>query len=336
MKFAKTLLQLFLVGVLATGNSANCAESQEAKEFKVLVVMSYEEKNPWVKEIREGIDASLKATSEIFYQFLDAKVDRPGGPKKAADAYELYQRIQPDGVIAADDDAQAWFVVPFLKDKVRTPVMFNGVNGSAEKYGYPASNVSGVLERAHVRESLAFIKQILPSIQSICFMTNDVPSGRDLRTQVESEKAGYPAKVNAFYLVKSAREIEELEKKLQAGCDTLFTDSLEGIVDDAAKPMNHAEITQVLSKVYRGPILGGNHYQVEQGSWAAVVKTGQEQGEKSGAMLLKAMHGTPLANLPIVQNNQGRRVINVSALDSRGVTIPPTVLRGSTLVRQQP
>lgn len=97
-----------------------------AAEFKVLVVMSYEANNPWVIEIREGIDSVLAASSEITYFYMDTKVSPAAGPRKGEEAYALYQRLQPDGVIVADDDAQAMFVVPFLKDKVRTPVMFNG------------------------------------------------------------------------------------------------------------------------------------------------------------------------------------------------------------------
>lgn len=156
--------------------------------------------------------------------------DRRGG----RNAGGFYQTLQPDGVIAADDDAQAMFVVPFLKDKVKTPVMFN--NDSAEKYGFPASNVSGILERAHVRESLAFAKQLIPAIRTACFLTNDVPAGRALRNQVEEEKETYPAKVSVFHQVKSTREMEALVKGGRSACDTILIDSLEGMVDYAARP----------------------------------------------------------------------------------------------------
>jgi ABC-type uncharacterized transport system substrate-binding protein len=307
-----------------------------AAEFKVLVVMSYEANNPWVIEIREGIDSVLAASSEITYFHMDTKVSPAAGPRKGEEAYALYQRLQPDGVIVADDDAQAMFVVPFLKDKVRTPVMFNGVNNSAAKYGFPATNVSGILERAHVRESLAFARQLIPSIRTACFMTNDVPAGRALRAQVEEEKETYPVKVGAFHLIRNTRGIDALVKNGHSACDTILIDSLEGIVDDAARPLNNKEVLEALRKVYSGPILGGNRYQVEQGAWAAVVKTGHEQGETSAEMLLKAMRGTPVARIPVVSNVRGQRVINVTALEAHQVVLKPTILRGATLVRQQP
>lgn len=311
------------------------ATAVTAAEFRVLVVMSYEAGNPWVMEIREGIDSVLRDSSEITYFHMDTKVAPADGAKKGEEAYALYQRLQPDGVIVADDDAQAMFTVPFLKDKVRTPVMFNGVNDSAAKYGFPASNVSGILERAHVRESLAFAKQLIPSIQTACFLTNDVPAGRALRAQVRAEKATYPVRVGTFFLLKSIREINAQARSGSSACDTLFVDSLEGIADDAARPLNNREVLEALSRVYGGPILGGNRYQVEQGAWAAVVKTGREQGETSAEMLLKAMRGTPVSQIPVASNVQGRRVINVTAIEAHKVVLKPNVLRGATLVRQQ-
>ena len=41
--------------------------------YKVLVVMSYEEDNPWCKEIREGIESVLSTSAELeyFYTHLE-------------------------------------------------------------------------------------------------------------------------------------------------------------------------------------------------------------------------------------------------------------------------
>jgi ABC-type uncharacterized transport system substrate-binding protein len=323
-------IPLLLAGIVGLAGAP-----ASAAEFKVLVVMSYEEQNPWVKEIREGVDSVLGASSEITYFYMDTKTNREGGAKKAEEAYALFQQLQPQGVIAADDDAQAMFVVPFLKNRVDTPVMFNGVNADAERYGFPATNVSGVLERGHIRESLAFIKQLLPSVRTACFITNNVPAGIALRAQVDAEKNSYPMKVNAFHLVGSVGELEALGTTLRTACDTLFVDSLEGIRSEAG-PLNNSDVLKVISKVYRGPILGGNRYQVEQGAWAAVVKTGQEQGETSAGMLLQAMRGTPVEKIPVARNSKGQRVINATVIESRGVPLRPIVLRGATLVRQQP
>ena len=307
-----------------------------AADFKVLVVMSYEEDNPWVREIREGIDGVLLPAAEITYFHMNTKANRDGGPARAEEASALFKSLQPNGVITADDDAVAMFILPYLKDKTATPVMFNGVNAAAEKYGFPNAHVFGVLEPAHARESLAFIKQILPSVRKACFMTADVPPGRALRSQVDAEKATYPISTSDFHLIRDNQQLEGLGKSLNANCDLLFVDSLEGILDRNGKTQTNKDVFPLIQRIFNKPILGANRYQVEQGALAAVVKTGQEQGERSAEMLLQAMRGKSVSSLPVTQNSRGQRVINVSALERMGIMPQPSVLRGAALVRQQP
>ncbi|RDE19099.1 ABC transporter substrate-binding protein [Motiliproteus coralliicola] len=307
-----------------------------AEPFKVLVVMSYEEQNPWCEEIKQGIDSVLAPSSEISYFYMDTKVDPAGGPAKAEQALAAYQALQPDGVITVDDNAQSMLVVPSLKDKVSTPIMFAGVNAAASKYGYPNSHISGILERAHVRESLAFAKQLFPSIDRACLVTNDVPSGRALQKQVEADRAKYPVPARQFFLASNTAELDKFGESFRQSCDALFVDSLEGIKDAYQQSMTNQQVLSYLKTLYPGPILGGNRYTVEQGAWAAVVKTGQEQGETAAEMLLQAMQGTPVEQIPVTINNKGERIVNVSALKANDVPLKPLVLRGATLVREQP
>ncbi|HMZ00400.1 MAG TPA: ABC transporter substrate binding protein [Burkholderiaceae bacterium] len=321
---------------VALGALWAAAATAQAAPYKVLVVMSYEEDNPWVREIREGIESALGPHAQISYVYMDTKRDRAGGPAKAAAAYEQFQQLQPDGVIAADDDAQSMFVVPYLKDRADVPVVFNGVNADAAKYGYPTAQITGVLERAHVHESLAFVRQLLPTAQTACFLTANVPAGAALKAQVDAEKAGYPMKVGAFHMVGRLTELQALGRGMNASCDALFVDSLEGIAGPDDKALDNREALAQIGRIYQGPILGGNRYQVEQGAWAAVVKTGQEQGELSANLLLQALQGTPVSRLPIVKNVRGQRVINVTAVEAHKLALRPQIIKGATLVRQQP
>ncbi len=65
--------------------------------------------------------------------------------------------------------------------------MFSGVNAEAEKYGFPNSHISGILERGHIRESIAFSRQLDPAIRSVAFIARDSPSGQALFQQYEKE-----------------------------------------------------------------------------------------------------------------------------------------------------
>ncbi len=123
--------------------------------------------------------------------------------------------------------------------------------------------------------------------------------------------------------------VEEFKKQ----SDLLCVEAINGILDENGKPLNTEQVTQIVSKAFRKPIIGANRFQVEFGALCAVVKTGQEQGQTAAKMLLKAMQGTPLSEIPITRNYKGKRVINVTVMEALGIKPKPIVLLGAELVR---
>ncbi|MBL8488646.1 MAG: hypothetical protein JNK22_16310, partial [Rhodocyclaceae bacterium] len=235
--------------------------SAAADPFKVLVVMSYEQDNPWCAGIRRGIDAVLAPFADVTYFYMNTKADFQGGPARAEEAAALFRELRPDGVIAADDDAQAMFVVPHLKGKVATPVMFCGVNADAGAYGYPDNQISGVLERGHVAGTLSLVSQLVPNVRRVCFLVGDSPAGRALEAQVAAERNSYPATVAGFFKARTVQDLRA-HARAMAGCDALYVDSLEGIADEAGRRLINREVFAVLEGLYKGPVLGANPYHV--------------------------------------------------------------------------
>jgi ABC-type uncharacterized transport system substrate-binding protein len=305
----------------------------EAASYKILVVMSYEEENPWCIQIKEGIDSVFAGNSDIKYFYMDTKKNIEGGDQKAKEAYALYIRFRPDGVIVADDNAQSMFVLPYLKDKVKTPVMFCAVNEEPEKYGYPASNVSGILERDFISESIAFAKQLVPSINTVWFLAKDSPSGRAIRKQVEIESDTYLAKFAGFKLVKTMKETLAVLEEYKKTCDALFITSTNGILDTDGQPLDNEQVTKTVAKYYKKPLIGANDFHVRYGVLCAVVKSGDAQGRMSAKMLLKAIKGTPIKHIPVTVNKYGKRMLNVTAMKELGVRPKRRVLVGTQLVK---
>jgi len=311
------------------------ALAQESKKFKVLVVFSYEEDMQWDKDIRQGIESVLAKTCEIRYFYMNTKMNFAGGQEKAKEAFALYQEFKPNGVIVADDDAQAMFVVPYMKDKVKTPLMFCGVNADAEKYGYPSSNVTGVLERLHFRESLAFVQQLVPSISTFAYMIKESPVGKLNTKQIESEINTFPAKFVTAKFPKTLKEAMSMTKELKEQCDLLVLSTMTGISDDDGKPMSDKQVVPILVKEFGKAVVGTEEQVVKAGALCSVFRTGQEQGETASTMLLKAMNGTPVSQIPITKNYQGKRMINVTALKALGITPKPAALKGAELVKTE-
>lgn len=302
-----------------------------AEKLKVLVVMSYEQDNPWCREIKNGIDSVLTETSEITYFYMDTKKNLEGGKQKAREAYDLFLKLQPDGVITVDDNAQSLFVVPYLKKKVSVPIMFCGVNAEAEQYGYPTSHISGILERGHIREGMAFAKLLLPSLESVFILAKESPSGRALVAQVQREKSTYVSKTTTVKLVKTMDEVKAVQGEIDKA-DAIFLLGMAGIKDSNGDSMGFPKVLLHISQMFPAPIIGVNRFHVTLGALCAVAKTGLEQGSTAGSMLLEAMQGIPVGDIPIRQNYQGKRVINVTIMKKMGITPKPAVLLGTELV----
>jgi ABC-type uncharacterized transport system substrate-binding protein len=322
-----TLLMLFLFRGTLYPAGAGVAP------YRVLVVMSYHETQPMEVEIRKGIESVLQGKAELHYVYLDTKYTPHRGEEKAATAYALYRELRPDGVIAADDDAQALFVVPYLRNRVTTPVMFCGVNAEPGRYGYPARNVSGIHERSHISESIAFLQQLVPSVKRIAFMAPDDTMGRIYKRQVEREARSYSATSLPVRLVTTLDEAKSTAMELRQQSDALLLLSMASIRDAAHNHPGDRQIFSSLSRQYGKPVISASDFEIRHGLLCAVVKSSQEQGATAARMLLRAMTGTAVSRIPLTSNYEGKRMINVTVMKSLGIRPRPIVLRGVELVK---
>jgi len=310
----------------------------QAAPFKVLVVMSYDNSFFWNKDIKDGIDSILGDKCKLSYVYLDtwrSKDNLEKGHAKAKETYELYQKLQPDGVIASDDNAQSMFVVPYLKDKVKTPIIFCGVNEDIQTYGYPTPNITGVIEVAHFRESIAFVQQLVPSIKTVGFMMLDRSTGQGFLQQFNKEKDSYPAKSAGFRLVQTLKDATAVIDDFKLRCDALLIDNMEGLPDENGNPLKEKDAIKLLTERFGKPTFCSNTKDVEYGVLCSVVKLGKEQGILGAEMLLKAMQGTPVSQIPVTRNKTGKRMLNVTVLKAMGINPKPEMLIHTEIVRTE-
>jgi ABC-type uncharacterized transport system substrate-binding protein len=301
-------------------------------ERKVLAVMSYHRGNTWQDEEREGIDSLLTGV-DVTYFYLDTKRNIEDGPARAAEAFALYEKLRPDAVLAADDHAQAMFVVPYLSGKVETPVVFLGVNDDASRYGFPSENVTGILEVKHVGESLALAQILVPSLQRVDVLYKDNRSNRMNVAQMRKKEASYSVKVVQYLSPETFTEALDIVLSPEREADAFFTFNLTGLTDEDGRPMEAAEIVRLLSQATRKPLIGADYYEVESGALCGVVKTGQEQGETAARMVLDLFGGGKIGEMPITRNSNGQRAINVTTAERLGIVLKGDAVLGSTLIR---
>ncbi len=335
MNMKRTFYRLIILLAVMLTYGLSPIMAEESRKFKVLVVMSYEEDFPWCREIREGIEPVLKNTCEITYFYMETKKNFNAGSQKAKEAFELFQQLKPDGVIAADDDAQAMLVLPYLKDTSKTPVVFCGVNAEPEKYGYPASNITGVLERLHFRESLSLVQMLVPSVRTFAYMIKESPVGALNYKQIEAELTTFPAKFVGAKFPKTLDEALAMIEEIKDQSDTLVLSTMTGITDRNNKILTDKEVIPIIAKKFGKSVIGTEQQVVKAGALCSVLRTGQEQGQTSAEMLLKAMQGTPVSQIPITRNHYGKRILNVQVMKELGIVPKPMLLQGIELVRTE-
>jgi ABC-type uncharacterized transport system substrate-binding protein len=303
-----------------------------ADACKVLVVSSYHESFFDTPNTNASIEEVLGAECTMTYLYLDAITDPAGVETKAQEAYLQYQTIQPDGVIAVGEEAQSAFVVPYLREKVKTPVMFCGIP-SPEKFDYPAANVSGISLHEPIGDAIVFAQQLVPEIATVGLLFADEPPAYNVIKQITSERDTYPVTVLDPVVVTTAEEAVKQAAALKDQCDALFIGPITKVVgaaipDFPSEQVLFAAIRQAFGKATFTIFPG----YIEAGLLGGVGRVVEEPGQVAAQMLQRAMSGTPVAELPITQTQFGQRVVNKTVLKELGITPSRQMLTGVDIV----
>lgn len=328
----KTFPLLMLIALVAGLSSPLLAlAGADFQGKKILVVMSYDDDSTMEVELKQTFDALLSGATLKYHQ-LNAKKDLAGARQKAAEAYRLFQDFAPDAVIAANDDAQELFVVPYLKNKVSTPVVFTGVNDDASKYGFPADNVTGVLEKKHYREGIRFAQLIDPRIHKVGLLYPDTLSQRKNVEQIEREKASYGVEISDIRQVATVEEMRSALRELSEKTDALLVLNPVGIRDKKGAAVSENALYKIIMETSDKPTIGVNEWEIREGILCGVLKLNTEQASLTVGLLDKILAGQPVKEVPITENHNGSRCLNVLTLKRLGIKLDPKVLIGTEIV----
>ena len=293
-----------------------------AAACKALVVVSYAEDFFWSQEIKQGVDEALQDHCELRYVYWDT-LGKPGTQASLAqETLKIYQEWQPDGVIAEGDDTQVFFVIPYLRNKVATPVMIAETFGDPTKYA--GQNVSGVPGNPRFRESMNFLRQLAPSVKSLFIIAQDnevAQAGAPLIRKIALElglTAPQPFLSNDHAAILA--KVEEIEPTY----DALYT-----------VPSLGKELVGQMVRNFGKPTVTSWREGVNFGILCGVNESGAEVGKLAGTMLDKAMKGTPVKDIPFASPEFGTRILNVDTLKALGIQPSRRVLAGVELIKTE-
>jgi hypothetical protein len=153
---ALAIAVIFILATIALP-SISGAKSQP----KCLFVSSYHKGYSWSDGVERGLRSVLAGQCELRQFDMDTKRHKSEKEKIAAAiaAKTLVEKWKPDIVITADDNAAKYFIKPYFKDHA-IPIVFAGVNWTAREYGFPYTNVTGIVEVAPIQPMLLKARDI--------------------------------------------------------------------------------------------------------------------------------------------------------------------------------
>ncbi len=290
---------------------------------KILWVDSYHQGYEWSDGIETGIRSVLEDTgAELKVIHLDTKRNAGDafGNESAANAKTEIDAFSPDVLIACDDNAQTYLVVPYFKD-TDLPVVFCGVNWDASIYGYPTQNVTGMIEVDLITQVVGHLKAYAQG-DRIGYLSSDTPTGR--KTAQIFNTRFFDGEMDVYFATSFA-EFKEMYVSVQEEVDILYIFNNAGLED-----WDQAEAEKFMAENAKVPV-GATLDWMAPYVLITVAKRSDEQGEWAAETALKILDGAPVADIPPVKNKEGRLILNLDMAKKLDIVFSPSLLRNADI-----
>ena len=314
---AKVIIGVVVVGVLAAGAAFFMLDKAEPR--RILFVDSYHQGYEW----SDGITAAVQQV--MADQNVVLRVHRMDTKRNTSEEYKqragllakaVVEEFNPDLIIATDDNAQKYLIAPYYRNS-EIPVVFAGVNWDASVYGYPARNITGMIEVSAVPEMLALIRRITPGqrVGSINGNTETV------RKEIKNYTDVLDLRFDEDRRVANFEEWKEAFLEMQDRVDILYmynNAGIEGWDNDEANDfvLQNARIPSGSVQPWMAPYV-----------LVTFTKDPYEQGEYAARTALRILDGESPADIPLVTNQRGKVLLNSELARALGLAIPAELLQ---------
>ncbi|MBN1963946.1 MAG: hypothetical protein JW910_04835 [Anaerolineae bacterium] len=311
---------------------------------RVLVLHSYDSGYLWEQELNQGILAGLNeggysngiGNLVMDYFWMDTK--RNTSPEYFSQIAEAAtQRIldtRPDVVIATDNNAIRLVLQPWTEEGI--PFVYAGLNDAPRNYELEdRPNVTGVLERAHIAQTLDWIKLVLPEAKRLTFLADDSITTAAYLTEVQMQLAGSTDfTVVGIYKTNSNTEWQRIVEEAQQTSDVLLLGTYTTLRDNNDRPISSTVLMGWTINHSSIPIVPLWEFGVQEGGLGGPVISGYTQGYEAALKAVQILNGTPAGDIPVSAPQRGKLTLNMVAARRWNVEFPLDLLEVSTVYDQ--
>lgn len=335
-KYFQVLFLVFIISGFSITMNSN-AEDNGGKVKKVLVVHSYHPEYEWVSSISRGIKRVFESEKDIivetFYMDTQNVEDEERLIQAGKKAREIISQWDPDIVIAADDNAQA-YVGKYYAGKDRPKVVFCGVSAAIETYGYPASNITGVTETSTLRYAVDFLDKRIAPVKSVSIIYDGSPATQSMFLYAKSEIENMGKKVVSFDIVENLDEWKsKISSYQQNKSDAILIISYNSVKDKKSGGIaSSEEVIKWASSISKIPIFGLSADIVDKGGLMGVTTSGIEHGREAALIALGLLHGKSISDFPVKAAKGTLVLINKNTAERLGITIDKELLENVDII----
>jgi ABC-type uncharacterized transport system substrate-binding protein len=300
------MIRAFLVAILSCALGATVAAQNDPEATKKVVfhLDSYHEGYEWADGVAEGIRATLAGRATLSTFHMDVK--HRGSPSQIAEvseeARDAIRAAQPDVIIASDDAAVKYVVVPHYKDGP-IPVVFCGVNWSADPYGLPTPHVTGMVEVSPILEALDIVRRRYPGTRRLGILTERTLTEDAERAWLEPKYRDFGFEVS-YAMVSDFASWKREFQRLNSQSDVVFMPT-NGAIDG----WDDAEARTFVERNIRKPVVTVVDFMMPFAVFG-LTKIAREHGEWAARAALDILSGKRPGDIPVVRNRRRQAWFN--------------------------
>ncbi len=304
---------------------------------RIAHVMSFD--SPWrwtdgqLQGFREGLGLP-EADIRVFQMDVKRHASDAAKAERGRQARAFVDAFAPDLLYASDDDAQQHVTRHYLG--TRLPLVFSGVNRDPAAHGFEGvANVTGVLEREHVQETLRLLRELVPSLRRVTVLSDEAGYWDAVIQRVREGAAAVPGLAPVeVRRVRTLADYQQAVRQAPGAADALLHLGILTLVDAAGRPVPYQAVQRWV--VEHSPLPDASFWidRIFHGTLASVTVSEMEQGRAAGRLARAILvDGTPPASMPVRATTKGQPAINLKRAQALGLTVRSTQLLQSEIVR---
>lgn len=329
LRFWIILSHCFLLTIFATTLLASNTQ-------RILVVHSYHQSQQGhVVEMTEGIEEALSGVDvDIKYYHMDTKRKTSEEWKRQAGsiAKKLLGSYQPDLVITMDDNAQKYFAKDYAGVPEAPVFIFSGVNKDPKIYGFPAENVTGVLERPNIIESIEFLQKIVPDTKNILMLSDKSPTTDGFIEYAQS--LDIPLNVVAYEQVETLEQWQTVVERYKDTVDAIGLYVIRTVArqEGASEKVPEAELVAYVNKHTQLPTVGFFDSAANSGVLCGISVSMKEQGYAAGELAKEVLSGKSPTSLEVRPTSKGRIQLNLTTAEYLKINLKHSLIKRADVI----